>query len=131
MHNFFYFLFMLVSSTVQAKITSTSGTTESTTEDTSTYKYISPTTSTTLMPESPSTVENTGRTTSPPTTSSSELPSSRSIQYSETKRTTLQKRSRPLTLSSTTRSSSVELTTLIYNAATKKEEKNTFDIQTG
>uniref|UniRef100_A0A8W8JXE7 CUB domain-containing protein n=1 Tax=Magallana gigas TaxID=29159 RepID=A0A8W8JXE7_MAGGI len=109
-----------VSSTVQAMFSSALRTTESTTEDT---------TSSTLIPESPSTVKNTGRATSPPITS--ELLPSRSIQYSETKRTTLETRSRPLTLSSTTRSSSVELTTLVFNATTNKEDKNTFDKQTG
>lgn len=105
-----------VTSTVQAMFTSALGTTE----------YA--TTSSNLIPESPSTVKKSGRATSPPITS--EQLSSLSIQYSETKQTTLQKRSRPLTLSSTTRSSSVELTSLDFNATTEKEDKNTFDIQT-
>nr|XP_034338140.1 CUB and sushi domain-containing protein 3-like isoform X2 [Crassostrea gigas] len=105
-----------VTSAVQATLTSALGTTEYTT------------TSSTLIPESPSTVKKSGRATSPPITS--EQLSSLSIQYSETKQTTLQKRSRPLTLSSTTRSSSVELTSLDFNATTEKEDKNTFDIQT-
>lgn len=105
-----------ITSTVQAMFTSALGTTE----------YA--TTSSTLIPESPSTVKKSGRATSPPITS--EQLSSLSIQYSETKQTTLQKRSRPLTLSSTTRSSSVELTSLDFNATTEKEDKNTFDIQT-
>lgn len=129
MHNVFGFLFMLVSSTTQDKITSTSGTTESTTDDTSTYKYTSPTASSTLKPEFPSTVDNQGRITSQsiPT----KLLTTLSIKYSETKRTTPKTRSRPLTLSSTTRLSNVELTTLVFNATTNKEDKNTFDIQKG
>eukprot|EP00105_Crassostrea_gigas_P037551 XP_019921699.1 PREDICTED: uncharacterized protein LOC105325754 isoform X4 [Crassostrea gigas] len=117
-----------VTSTVLAKIKSTLTTTEITTAGTTLGTTEYTTTSSTLIPESPSTVKKSGRATSPPITS--ELLSSLSIQYSETKQTTLQKRSRPLTLSSTTRSSSVELTSLDFNATTEKEDKNTFDIQT-
>nr|XP_034338142.1 uncharacterized protein LOC117692885 [Crassostrea gigas] len=51
-------------STVQAKITSTPRTTESTTEDISMFKNIFSTTFTILIPESPSTVEKPGRITS-------------------------------------------------------------------
>lgn len=109
----------MVSSTAQAKITSTPKTTELTTEDTNTYKYISSTRSTTLVPvrESLSTVVISGRTTSPPIPSELHVPSSLFVQYSEKKWTT--------------RSFSVELTTLDFNATSQKEDKNTFDIQTG
>lgn len=108
-----------VSSTAQAKITSTPKTTELTTEDTNTYKYISSTRSTTLVPvrESLSTVVFSGRTTSPPVPSELHVPSSLFVQYSEKKWTT--------------RSFSFELTTLDFNATSQKEDKNTFDIQTG
>ncbi|XP_052713941.1 blastula protease 10-like [Crassostrea angulata] len=51
-------------STVQAKITSAPRTTQSTTKDISMFKNIFSTTFTTLIPESPSTVENPGRITS-------------------------------------------------------------------
>lgn len=108
---------LIVSSTVQAKITSIPMTTEITTEDTNTYS----TRSTTLIPvrESPSTVVISGRTTNPPIPSELHVhvPPSPSVQYLETKWTT--------------RSSSVELTTLDFKATSQKEDKNTFNIQTG
>lgn len=101
---------------------STRRTTESTTEDTHTYKYISPTTSTTLITKLPSTEENSGTTTYPHIPS--ELPSSQ-LQ----KKTTLQNHSRPLTL--TTRSFSVEVTTFVINETTQTGDQVTFNIHTG
>lgn len=102
---------------------STLRTTESTTEDTHTYKYISPTTSTTLITKLPSTEENSGTTTNP--NISSELPSTQL----QKKSTTLQNHSRPLTL--TTRSFSVEVTTFVISATTQSEDQDTFNIHTG
>lgn len=110
-------------STVLSKTVPTPRTTESTTEYTSTSTYISPTTSSTKISESPSDEENSVKATNPEVTS--ELPSSHYIQHSQTSRTTLQKRSRPLTLAS---SSTVEVTTLFIN--TTQKDKNTFNIQT-
>lgn len=102
---------------------STRRTTESTTEDTHTYKYISPTTSTTLITKLPSTEENSGTTTNPHIPS--ELPSSQ-LQKNTT---TLQNHSRPLTL--TTRSFSVEVTTFVINETTQTGDQVTFNIHTG
>lgn len=116
------------SSTKQAVLILTSGKTESTTEDTSANNDISPTAITTLKPDLLSTVKNSGRTTSPPMPF--ELPSSLSIQFSTTKRTTLQNHSRPLTLAATTRSSSVELTTFDTNTTIQTEDQDTFNINT-
>lgn len=104
-------------------IKSTLRTTELTTKDTQTYKYISPTTSTTLIPELSSTVENSGRATYPHIPS--ELPSSQL----QKKTTTLQNHSRPLTL--TTRSFSVEVITFVINETTQTEDQDTFNRHTG
>lgn len=111
--------FMLANSTEQATVTSPSITT-SRIGDTTSYKHISTLSSITLIQESSTDVENSGRI------SISHIPPS-----SVLRRTTLQNRLRALTLVETISSLGVELTTFGSNTTTQKEDKKAFNIITG